>query len=86
MVDEPGASESLDWDKSGDVLLLFTDGIADARNRDGKRLDEQPVIDCVLRHRDEAPSQIAGRVFALLDQYTGDVPRRDDLTLVILKS
>jgi serine phosphatase RsbU (regulator of sigma subunit) len=40
----------------------------------------------VLRHRDEAPSQIAGRVFALLDQYTGDVPRRDDLTLVILKS
>ncbi len=86
MVDDPGASSSLDWDERGDTLLLFTDGITDARNHDGKRLDEQPVLDCVVQHRDEAPLQIAGRVFALLDDYTGDVPRRDDLTLVVLKS
>ena len=26
------------------------------------------------------------RVFALLDHYTGETPRRDDLTLVIVKS
>jgi sigma-B regulation protein RsbU (phosphoserine phosphatase) len=86
MVDEPAASASMAWDEQGDLLLLFTDGITDARNRDGKRLDEQPVIDCVVAHRDEPTAQIAGRVFALLDNYTGDVPRRDDLTLVILKS
>jgi sigma-B regulation protein RsbU (phosphoserine phosphatase) len=86
MVDEPPQSVSLEWDERGDILLLFTDGITDARNREGKRLDEQPVIDCVTHHRDEAPAQIAGRVFALLDDYTGDAPRRDDLTLVILKS
>jgi serine phosphatase RsbU (regulator of sigma subunit) len=44
------------------------------------------VLDCVVRHRDEPAAQIAGRIFALLDNYTGDTPRRDDLTLVILKS
>ena len=86
MLDEAPDSEVRPWDSSGDVLLLFTDGIADARNREGKRLDEQPVLACVREHRAEAPAQIAERVFALLDQYTGDVPRRDDLTLVILKS
>jgi sigma-B regulation protein RsbU (phosphoserine phosphatase) len=70
----------------GDLLVLFTDGITDARNREGIRLGEEPVLDCVMMHRDEPPDEIAGRVFALLDLYTGDTPRRDDLTLVILKS
>ena len=75
---------TIDEDTTG--LLLFTDGITDARNREGQRLDEAPVLECVVKHRDEPPAQIAGRVFALLDNYTGDTPRRDDLTLVILKS
>ena len=39
-----------------------------------------------MMHRHEPPNEIAARVFALLDRYTGDTPRRDDLTLVILKS
>ena len=68
------------------MLVLFTDGITDARNREGIRLGEEPVLDCVMRHRDEPPEQIAARVFSLLDHYTGDTPRRDDLTLVVLKS
>ena len=86
MLDEAPTSMTRPWDPEGDVLLLFTDGIADARNREGRRLDEAAVLECVRSHRDEPPAQIAGRVFALLDDYTGDVPRRDDLTLVVLKS
>jgi serine phosphatase RsbU (regulator of sigma subunit) len=39
-----------------------------------------------LQCREHPPDEIASRVFALLDHYTGDTPRRDDLTLVILKS
>jgi sigma-B regulation protein RsbU (phosphoserine phosphatase) len=86
MSDQPPESVSRPWDPEGDVLLLFTDGVADARNREGQRLDERPVLDIVLKHRDESPTQIADRVFALLDEYTADAPRRDDLTLLILKS
>ena len=86
MADEAPASVTRSWDVGGDVLVMFTDGITDARNRDGRRLDEGPVLETVVKHRDEPPAQIAGRVFALLDHYTGDTPRRDDLTLVILKS
>ncbi len=86
MLDEAPDSMSRPWDVGGDVLLLFTDGIADARDRAGKRLDEAPVLACVRENRAESPARIAELVFALLDRYTGDVPRRDDLTLVILKS
>ena len=86
MRDEAPTSECREWDVGGDVLLLFTDGITDARNREGKRLDEGPVVECVRMHRHEQPTQILERVFELLDRHTGDVERRDDLTLVILKS
>jgi sigma-B regulation protein RsbU (phosphoserine phosphatase) len=86
MSDEAPRSETRAWDVGGDLLVLFTDGITDARNREGIRLGEEPVLDCVMQYRHEPPEQIASRVFALLDHYTGDTPRRDDLTLVILKS
>ncbi|CAN5344164.1 hypothetical protein BH09GEM1_BH09GEM1_03990 [soil metagenome] len=86
MLDEAPISESRPWDVNGDVLLLFTDGIVDARNREGTRLDEKPVLDCVREYRAESPSVISEHVFRLLDEYTGDVPRLDDLTLVVLKS
>ncbi len=86
MLDEAPTSESRAWNVNGDVLLLFTDGIADARNHEGKRLDEEPVLECVKAHRAESPTAISEHVFRLLDDYTGDVPRRDDLTLVVLKS
>ena len=86
MADEAPTSVMRRWDVGGDILVLLTDGIPDARNREGTRLDEGPVLETIVRHREESPDQIAGRVFALLDQYTGDTPRRDDLTLVILKS
>jgi len=86
MSDEAPRSEIRQWDVGGDLLVLFTDGITDARNREGVRLGEEPVLDCVMRHRHEEPAQIATRVFALLDHYTADTPTRDDLTLVLLKS
>jgi phosphoserine phosphatase RsbU/P len=86
MLDEAPFSDARPWHVGGDTLLLFTDGIVDARNREGKRLDEAPVLDCVRAYRHETPGEIMERVFTLLDDYTGDVPRRDDLTLVVLKS
>jgi len=86
MSDEAPRSEIRQWDVGGDLLVLFTDGITDARNREGIRLGEEPVLDCVMRYRHESPADIAAHVFALLDRYTADTPTRDDLTLVILKS
>ncbi|MEP6732154.1 MAG: GAF domain-containing SpoIIE family protein phosphatase [bacterium] len=86
MLDKAPDSSTRPWDVDGDVLLLFTDGITDARNSEDKRLDEAPVLQVVREHRADTPAQIAARVFELLDEYTGDISPRDDLTLVILKS
>jgi sigma-B regulation protein RsbU (phosphoserine phosphatase) len=69
-----------------DLLLVFTDGISDARNRDGDRLGEDRVVELARKHSTDSPARLLERVFELLDSHTGDTRRRDDLTLVALRS
>jgi sigma-B regulation protein RsbU (phosphoserine phosphatase) len=79
-----GASRT--WRRASDLLLLFTDGVSDARNDAGVRLGEQPVLDIVARHRREPTAAILERVFDLLRTYVGESPRPDDLALVIVRN
>ena len=79
------AGASRPW-TTGDMLLLFTDGVSDARNRHGDRLGEERIVEMARKHRDETPAAILDRIFELLDQHTGDTRRRDDLTIVALRS
>ena len=74
------------WAPGGDLLLLFTDGVSDARNRCGVRLGEQPVLDIVQRYRTETPQAIVQRVFEELAEHTGEAVQRDDLAVVIARS
>lgn len=86
MADGRPATHCRQWTRHGDLLVLFTDGITDARNGDGERLGEERVLETIVRHRKRPPQEILQRVFDVLDEHTAGTPRRDDLTLVILKS
>jgi sigma-B regulation protein RsbU (phosphoserine phosphatase) len=79
-----GASRA--WRRGSDLLLLFTDGVSDARNDAGVRLGEQPVLDIVTRYRHEPTSAILERVFDALRSHVGESPRPDDLALVIVRN
>lgn len=81
----PGARTHT-WAAGEDLLLLFTDGVSDARNRYGLRLGEQPVIDIVRRHRAEDPAHILDHVFDELVEHTGNAVQRDDLAVVLVRS
>lgn len=86
MVDGAPGGATRPWVSGSDLLLLFTDGISDAYNRANERLGERAVVDTVIRHRTEPTAAIVERVFETLAQHTGDLPVRDDLTLVVLRS
>jgi len=86
MMSTPARSSSRPWRAGQDSLLLFTDGISDARNRLGARLGEEPVLQTVRENRRERASTIVEAVFDMLELYTGDTPRRDDLTLVVART
>jgi sigma-B regulation protein RsbU (phosphoserine phosphatase) len=74
------------WKRGSDLLLLFTDGVTDARNDAGVRLGEQPVLDIVSKYRHEATATILERVFDALRAHVGDSSRPDDLALVIVRN
>lgn len=74
------------WDAGSDLLVVFTDGLTDARNRFDRRFGEQATLDVVRAHRSAPPKAILEQVLARLQQHTGDVTRRDDLTLVIARA
>jgi sigma-B regulation protein RsbU (phosphoserine phosphatase) len=74
------------WDPAGDLLVLFTDGISDARNRAGERLGEAKILDVIRANQAKAPKVILEKTFAMLDRHVGRAPQRDDLTLVLLRS
>lgn len=80
------SGKSRPWSVGHDMLLLFTDGVSDARNRAGERLGEERILELGRQHRDDPPKVLVERIFELLDQHIGDTRRRDDLTIVALRS
>jgi serine phosphatase RsbU (regulator of sigma subunit) len=83
--DVPGAAAE-PWRKGEDLLVLFTDGVIDARSPTGERLGEGKVLEVVGNNRGEHPDEILRRVFEMLDEHTGGAPSDDDLTLLLLRS
>jgi sigma-B regulation protein RsbU (phosphoserine phosphatase) len=74
------------WDPGSELLVLFTDGMTDARDRFDHRFGEQAVLDVVTAHQNAPPKVILEHVLTRLQQHMGDVMRRDDLTMVITRA
>jgi sigma-B regulation protein RsbU (phosphoserine phosphatase) len=74
------------WNQGKDLLVLFTDGVSDARNQAGERLGEERILDVIRQHSDAAPADILGRALEVLDAHTQGAPRRDDLTIVLVRA
>lgn len=86
MADDRPSTGQRRWSPDSDLLVLFTDGMSDARNRAGQRLGEERIIETIVAHHREAPGEILGHVIQLVEQHSGETPRRDDQTLVLLRS
>ena len=85
LVDDAPHATSRAW-HGDDLLVLFTDGISDARDAQKKRLGEAPVLEVVKARRADAPWRIVDGVFALVEGHMGAVPPRDDQALVVLRT
>ncbi|MFI5246246.1 MAG: PP2C family protein-serine/threonine phosphatase, partial [Gemmatimonadales bacterium] len=76
----------LDWHRGADLLVLFTDGISDARDDLGRVLGEPRVLDVVRARRADTPQRVVDGVFALVEGHMGRVTPEDDQALVVLRS
>ena len=80
------ATVTLPWNRDTDLLVLFTDGVTDARNRAGERLGENRVLEIVRSFVGAEPSTILDRVIESLNEHLDGAVLRDDLTIVLLRS
>ena len=74
------------WRAKTDTLVLFTDGVCDARDADGRTLGEARVLEVVAARRTQPPDRIVDGVFALLEGHMGTVAPPDDQALLILRT
>ncbi len=70
---------------SGQIVLLTTDGIFEARNIEGEMFGKERFKDVVRKNAALEAEGIRKAVIEAVTQYRGDEPQEDDITLVILK-
>jgi hypothetical protein len=85
-LDDPEVDVADEVLEPGDRLLLYTDGITEARDRSGEPFGEQRLVDLAERQAAAelpAPETLRRLCHAALDHYDG--PPADDATLLLLE-
>lgn len=69
----------------GDVAVLFTDGITEARQSSGEEFGYDPLLEIGKTVRNNNAIEIRDAIITAVDTHMGHQPPEDDLTLVVLK-
>ena len=70
---------------AGDRLVIYTDGVTEARNT-SRRFYSQPRLIDLLAHDDTSDStQLVSAIFDDAHRYAADTPQSDDITVVALE-
>lgn len=70
----------------GDVILVGTDGIWEARNPQGEMFGKDRFIETALSCLDAPAERVGGAVFDAVQRFRGARPQQDDITLVVIKA
>ncbi len=68
----------------GDVLVLYTDGITEARNDRRAFFGEERLLGTLRAHRGDRARQIEEAIMEAVDEFMGGSVRSDDLALAVL--
>ncbi|MBN1827069.1 MAG: SpoIIE family protein phosphatase [Candidatus Eisenbacteria bacterium] len=70
--------------RSGDLVVLFTDGVTDELNAEDESFGEERLRDLIVRHRDLPAAELIERILVEVRDFMGDDPG-DDVTLLALR-
>lgn len=80
----PYKSESIQL-QTGDVLVMFTDGISEAMNRRGEEFSDERLEKLSLEVVNENADSILKKIQCEVQNFTDGANQSDDITLVIVK-
>ena len=69
----------------GDALVLYTDGLTEAPNEEGKEFSGARMADVVRAAHQRTAREINDAILENVQRFTGETTQRDDFTLVTVK-
>jgi len=72
--------------ESGDILLLFTDGVTEAINADRKEFGVARLSELLRTNHHLTAEEIINNIRENINMYAAGEPQFDDITLMVLKS
>jgi len=85
-----GAFDGCDWGECeaklepGDLFVVFTDGVTEA-DRGDELYGEERLERLLLESRGQTPQELLRTIMADIDNFLGDAPRSDDITMLAVK-
>ncbi len=71
--------------ESGDILLLYTDGVIECEDPDGDEFGIERLCALLVENHEKSSQEIVNAVTAALAQFTGAAPQSDDITLIAIE-
>jgi serine phosphatase RsbU (regulator of sigma subunit) len=71
--------------EAGQILLLLTDGIQEARNRYGEMFGREALQNVIRKNASASSTKILQAVFTALDLFQQGAKSEDDMTLMVIK-
>ena len=71
--------------RSGDIILLYTDGITETMNLQQEEFDTERLFDVIKKFGHEGPEILVSRIMEIIRHFRGPQPPGDDATLLALR-
>ena len=71
--------------QAGDILFLYTDGVAEATNTEEQLYGTERMVDALNSVENAAPRELLLAVRADIDRFVGDAEQFDDITMLALQ-
>lgn len=72
--------------ETGDILVLYTDGVVEAENEAGEQYSLERLAALVSSHTGASASEIIARIHDSVMSFSGARAQQDDMTLVVMKA
>jgi sigma-B regulation protein RsbU (phosphoserine phosphatase) len=78
------SEESLSLEK-GDLFLVYSDGLTEARNEEGEFFGEDRLKELIIEARELSAEKAGQEILSAVETYVGEAPATDDLSMVVLR-
>ncbi|MFP4543648.1 MAG: SpoIIE family protein phosphatase [Candidatus Kapaibacterium sp.] len=69
----------------GDIFLLITDGVTEARDKSGNEYDERELVNLIIQNNNESAGRLRDSIINSLESFRREEPQYDDITIVVIK-